>query len=59
LRRYGREWIVAIEDVSGFVDEQRAHLRAGSLGALVTPAEEVYPVTGAAVADRLGVAAWP
>ena len=59
LRRYGREWIVAVDDVSGFVDEQRAHLRAGRLGALVTPAEEVYPVADAAVATRLGVAAWP
>jgi hypothetical protein len=59
LRRYGREWVVAIEDISGFVDEQRAHVRAGDLDALVTPAEEVYPVAAADVAGRLGVAAWP
>jgi Domain of unknown function (DUF4291) len=59
LRRYGREWIVAIEDVSSFVEEQRAHVRAGGLDELVTPAEEVYPVADAAVAARLGTAAWP
>jgi hypothetical protein len=59
LRRYGREWIVEIEDISAFVDEQRAHLRAGRLDDLVTPAEEVYPVADDAVAVRLGVAAWP
>lgn len=58
LRRYGRAWIVAVEDVSGFVEEQRAHLHAGSLDDLVTPAEDVYPVADAAVAARLGVAAW-
>ena len=59
LRRYGREWIVAIEDISGFVEEQRAHAGAGSLDDPVTPAEEVYPVAEAAVAARLGVAGWP
>ena len=59
LRRYGREWIVAIEDISGFVEEQRAHAGAGGLDELVTPAEDVYPVADAAVAARLGVAAWP
>jgi hypothetical protein len=59
LRRYGREWVVAVEDVSSFVEEQRAHASAGGLDELVTPAEEVYPVADAAIADRLGVAAWP
>jgi hypothetical protein len=59
LRRYGREWIVAVEDISHFVGEQRAHAGAGGLDELVTPAEEVYPVADAAVAARLGVGAWP
>jgi hypothetical protein len=56
LRRYGREWILAVKDISRFVEEQRAHVRAGGLGELVTPAEEVYPVADAAVAACLGVA---
>jgi hypothetical protein len=59
LRRYGREWVVSVEDVSDLVAEQRAHARAGELDELVTPSEEVYPVMDAAVAARLGVAAWP
>jgi hypothetical protein len=59
LRRYGRVWIVAIEDISPLVEEQRARLRAGNLDDLVTPAEEVYPVADAAVAARLGVVASP
>jgi hypothetical protein len=42
LRRYGREWILGIEDVSGFVEEQHGHARAGSLDRLVTPHEDVY-----------------
>jgi hypothetical protein len=59
LRRYGREWIVGVEDISKFVEEQRAHAHAGGLHELVTPAEEVYPVADAAVAARLGIGAWP
>jgi hypothetical protein len=59
LRRYGREWIVAVEDISALVAEQRAHARAGGLDELVTPSEDVYPVADAAVAAHLGVAAWP
>jgi hypothetical protein len=58
LRRYGREWVVAIEDISGFVEEQRMHARAGSVDRLVMPAEDVYPVADPAVAARLGVASW-
>lgn len=61
LRRYGREWIVALEDISAFVEEQRTLLHAGGVDELVTPAEEVYPVADAAVAARLGVfdIRWP
>ena len=59
LRRYGHPWIIAIEDISGFVEEQRAHSLAGRLDELTTPAEEVYPLADAAVAARLGVASWP
>jgi hypothetical protein len=59
LCRYGREWIVAVEDVSDFVAEQRAHVRAHDLDRLVTPAEDVYPVTSPEVVARLGLAAWP
>ena len=59
LRRYAEEWTVSIEDVSGFVAEQREHRLSRDHGALVTPREEVYPVRDPAVAARLGVAPWP
>ncbi len=54
LRRYARDWIVAIEDVSDFVAAQRACV---GTNALVTPREHVYPVAAADVAARLGVSA--
>jgi hypothetical protein len=58
LRRYAREWIVGIEDVSPFVAEQRAVLaREGA--ALITPREEVYPVSDPAVAARLRLSSTP
>ena len=53
LRKYAREWIVDIEDVSAFVAERRARL--GDLSALQTPSERVYPVPDEAVATHLGL----
>ncbi|HEU4884721.1 MAG TPA: DUF4291 domain-containing protein [Longimicrobium sp.] len=58
LARYARDWIVEIEDVSGFVAEQRRHAQdAASYPHLLTPREEVYPVADAEVAARLGLGA--
>ncbi len=54
LTRYGREWIVAVEDVSDFVAEQREHVGGHALTQLMTPREEVYPVADAVVARKLG-----
>lgn len=45
LRRYAREAIVGVEDVTDFVITQRAHVERRDWSALVTPREEVYPVT--------------
>jgi hypothetical protein len=59
LRRYGRAWLLAIEDVSLMVDEGRRFLASGSVSRLVTPSEDVYPVVNPTVAARLGVADWP
>lgn len=58
LERYAREWIVAIEDVSAFCREQRAAFARGGADALVTPREDVYPVTLDAAA-ALGTDAAP
>ncbi len=55
LARYAREWVLAIKDVSPFVEEQRGHARPEDHARLVVPRERVYPVQDAAVAARLGV----
>jgi hypothetical protein len=47
LRSYAKEWIIGIDDISGFVAEQRRHVLMGDLGALVTPRETVFPVDAA------------
>jgi len=54
LRRYAREWIVSIEDISSFVSEQRSHA-ARAWAQLRMPEERVYPV-GPAGATALGIA---
>jgi hypothetical protein len=58
LARYAREWIVRIEDVSAFVEEQRGHARPGAYDRLLVPREEVYPVLDREVAARLGMDPW-
>jgi Domain of unknown function (DUF4291) len=55
LERFADEWIVGIEDISGFVAEQRDFSRKGGIGNLVTPREEVCPIQEKLVAEKLGV----
>ncbi|MBL4633388.1 MAG: DUF4291 domain-containing protein [Kofleriaceae bacterium] len=55
LRKYSREWILEIEDVSEFVAQQR--LRVDDLGQLNTPREEVYPPANPETAVRIGLGA--
>jgi hypothetical protein len=55
LARYAGEWLLGIEDISGFVAEQRGNAEA-PYERLVTPREGVYPVADPDVAARLGVA---
>lgn len=57
LRQCAREWILAIEDITPFVQEQREQLKRGT-SQLLTPREQVYPVTDSAVATRIGVESW-
>lgn len=59
LVRYGREWIVDIEDISDFVAEQREHVSAGDYGKLLTPQEHVYPIDDPQVGRKLGIGAYP
>jgi hypothetical protein len=57
LGRYAREWLLDIQDISEFVAEQRANAIAPH-DHLITPKEEVYPVTEPEIAARLGVSEW-
>ena len=59
LARYGREWIVDIEDVSGFVADQREHVRTREFDRLMSPGEDVYPVDDPQVIRKLGLDAYP
>ena len=52
LKKYAREWVVEIEDISDFVTSQRKHALKGNRE-LVTPQEDIYPVRDEAVFRRL------
>lgn len=56
LRRYAREWIIDIEDISAFVQQQHQY-KGGDKTNLVTPSESVYPVFNADIAEKLGLSA--
>lgn len=55
IRKYAQEWIIDIEDISGFVAEQRQHVVSSNYEALLTPAESPYPVQDLETANRLQV----
>ncbi|MEP6989002.1 MAG: DUF4291 domain-containing protein [Chloroflexota bacterium] len=57
LRKYSREWIVRIEDISDFVREQHQRVIAQRYDELLTPREQVYPVQNRAVAEQLELSA--
>lgn len=50
---YARDWIIAIEDISEFVAEQRQHAIAGNYDVLLTPRESIYPVSDIETARKL------
>ncbi len=53
LREYAGDALVEIEDISGFVAEQRENTR--ELARLITPSERVYPVSEPETARTLGM----
>jgi Domain of unknown function (DUF4291) len=57
LRRYATEWIVEVEDISSFVNQQRGRRTQGP--PIETPREEVLSVSDARVAARLGLSPRP
>ena len=56
LRRYAREWLLGVEDVTEFVRTQRPQAHP-PYHHLVLPREDVYSVADPEVARRLGVTA--
>lgn len=58
LKAYGTEWIVEIEDVTDFVQDQGSLLKKGRMDWLRTPREDVYPVLNSETSARLGVDLW-
>ena len=52
-KKYARDWILGIEDISEFVEQQRLALTAKKLDQLATPSETIYVVADEAVAERL------
>ncbi len=58
LRRYAREWVVEIENISEFVRQQRQLAQSrDTYDQLITPQEEVYSVTDQTIAVRIGLSA--
>ncbi len=55
ITKYAREWILDIQDISGFVAQQRVHAMSGEYDRLLTPTEYVYPVKDANVSMKLGM----
>lgn len=59
LAAFGKRELIEVLDLSAFVAEQRARLKAGGVTALQTPRERVYVPTDPAVAARLGLTVLP
>ncbi len=55
LREFAEAAIVEIEDISGWVEAQRAHVLSGEMDKLQTPSERVYVPRSSVVAARLGL----
>ncbi|MEG3905145.1 DUF4291 domain-containing protein [Microcoleus sp. B4-C5] len=52
LASYAREWIVNIEDISEFVQQQHQY-KGGYSSQLLTPCETLYPVTDPDISQKL------
>lgn len=55
IERFGKEWILQIEDISGFVSEQRDNISVEHRDRLLVPVERAYSVDDEAVAAKLGL----
>jgi hypothetical protein len=55
LKKYSKEWIVEIKELSSFVAEQRQNTRNKDYSKLLTPQETVYQVSNPKIAKKLGL----
>jgi hypothetical protein len=55
LEVFGRQQIKLIEDITGFVKEQKVHVDNGKLEKLSVPIETVYQLTDEDLQKRIGV----
>lgn len=55
LAHYARDWIVGIEDISQFVQQQYQYMQTQDYQQLILPYENVYPVHDTLVAAKLGI----
>ncbi|MEZ4614128.1 MAG: DUF4291 domain-containing protein [Caldilineaceae bacterium] len=55
LRKYAEEWIISVEDITEFVQEQQQHIALSKLECLHTPVEKIYPIGDTNLAKRVGL----
>ncbi|MCD6068602.1 MAG: hypothetical protein K0S33_3428 [Bacteroidetes bacterium] len=55
LKKFCTEWIVKIEDITPFVQEQYEHVKAGRLQHLMVPYEEVIEMKDETIDRRIGI----
>lgn len=55
LERFGTEWIVKIEDITGFVKSEYGKVMSGNLENLSVPFEEIINIDEEAINKRIGI----
>lgn len=55
LKKYAKEWIIEIEDITGFVTEQKQNVQIDDFSKLITPQEKVYPITNLKIIKKCGL----
>ncbi len=55
LRNYSQDWIIKIEDITEFVQQQRSNREPSKWTNLITPTENVYPVDNYEIIHKLGL----
>lgn len=59
LKKYAQDWIVHIEDISAFVQEQHTNATSSRYARLLLPKERVYPIEDEQIAHKLGLVSYP